>query len=102
VKPSPGIPDPRDELSFDKRVDVFVLHARGTVEEGRILTSTIEDCGKCAPDRRAVCRRDDAGTFERLCPREAARDVVLEKAAIETEGSAEREERGIRIAFEAA
>jgi hypothetical protein len=55
-----------------------------------------------APTMRDVVARQDAGGAERLGPRHAAGDVVLEERAVETKRDAEVERRRIGGGFEAA
>ena len=98
VQPSARRADARDQLALDERVDVLVVPRRLGIEELRIGPAARQNLPEASPYQRGVGRRQDAGPFEPLRPREAARHVVVEQPAVEAERHAEIEERRVRFA----
>jgi hypothetical protein len=85
MKPAAGVADASDEFTLDERMDVFVLLRRGRGKEVGIVGAGSSNLLERTSDRRGVRRRQHAGLEQRLCPREAARHVILEQTAIELE-----------------
>ena len=98
VQAPAGVADALDELTLDEAVHVFV----GTGHPLRVAAALFEDGGERAHDGGDVVARQHAGGAERLGPRDAAGDVVLEERAVEAERDAEVEGRRIGGRLEAA
>ena len=79
-------------------MDVLV----GAVDKLRIRPPALEDVGERVLDSARLVAGEDAGVCQRARPRDAARHIVLEEAAIEAERGAELEGLGIRRRVEAA
>ena len=99
VQPPAGVAEPLDEQPLDEAVHVFVGARRRTPgSRGRARGCRASAASIC----RASSRGKHAGPAERPRPREAARHVVFEQAAIEAERRAELERRRIGRRVEAA
>ena len=91
VQPSAGVAEPFDELPLDETMHVLVA----AVDERRVRAPELEDPGQRRFNLlRFVCGEHARG-FQRAAPREAAGHIVFEETAIETEGGAELERRGV-------
>ena len=80
VQPPAGLADALDELALDERVDVLV---RGPVELRRIGTHRFAQIVQRRDDLRHFVRRQHARRRQRLGPRLAAGDIVVDEAAID-------------------
>ncbi len=77
-----GVAETLDEQPLDEAMHVFV----GTVDERRVRAPAFEDVGQRGGNVGAFLRREHSGGRQGARPRHAADDVVLEQAAIESEG----------------
>ena len=93
-----GVADALDELALDPRVDVLVV----ALHDPRILAHRVEQRRQGAVDGGVLVGREHAGRADRLGPRQAAGDVVLDEALVEREGPAELEDVLVGLSGEAA
>ena len=96
VQAASVVADQRHELTFHEGVDVFVV-AR---HPGRILAALGEDGGEPFANPRHGRRVEHPGSAERISPRQATGDVVLEELAVEVKRHAEVEGGRIRRLIE--
>ena len=81
--------------STSSRSTKLCTSSSGPATKAGFATALLEDLGQRGVDRRASSAREHAGLRERPRPRQAARHVVFEQAAIEAERGAEFEGGGI-------
>ena len=98
VQAAAGVADPFHQLALHETVHVFVV-AR---DERRVRARLVEERRQRPLERVRVTGGQHAGVPQRAPPRDAAGDVVFEQTAIETEGGAELEGRGVGGRVEAA
>src|SRR4051812_9323518 len=98
MKAPAGVANPLDELPLDEAVHILVW----PVDECRVASAFLEDRLETALDRRGVLPRQHARRAERLCPREAAGDIVFKQRAIECKRDPEIERGGIGLGVETA
>jgi hypothetical protein len=94
------VADALDQPPLDEAVDVLVS-AIGSIVQS-FNADVRADRLEAVDDGGCVGRREHAGGAQRLGPRHAARDVIVDQPPIEGERSAEREDVGVGAALEAA
>ncbi len=94
----PRVTDALHQLALYETVDVLVR----PVHPGRVAAALLEDGREAVRDGLLVGRVQHARARQRLRPREAARHIVFEEAAIEWERDAEVERGGIGGGIKAA
>ena len=87
MKTTAGIADSFDEATLDKAVDVLVR----TRDRLRAPSALFEDSLQRADNRLSVLATEHPGGCQRVCPGDAAGDVVFEEKTIEAERDAEVE-----------
>ena len=98
VQAPPSVAEPLDQLAFDEAVHVLVV-AR---DEGGVRSCLVEQRHQRLLDPARFVGVQHAGASQRARPRDAPGDVVFEQAAVDAEGGAEFEGRGIGRSIEAA
>src|SRR5262245_11143050 len=98
MKPFAKIANACGELPLDKRMHVLVR----TVDEGRLTPPSLENVDQRGRHHFRLPTVEHADPGERLHPREASRDSVLEQAPVEAERGAKFKRSGIGVAAEAS
>ena len=98
VEPASDVAEAVDELPLDEGVHVLV----GTRDEPGIVPAAAADLDQRIADGGGLGGRQHAGPGQRLGPRQAALDVVLEQAPVEPERGLEAEDLLVGGALEPA
>ena len=99
VEPLAGVADPRDQLTLDERVHVFVW--RGCDQIG-LLRDLRRNRIQARDDGLDIVRAEDAGAAKGLRPGLAAFDVFPEKPLVNGQRPSEFEDVLVRLAGEPA